>query len=107
MALALSGGARVRLLDPHGGGADLDAGVVRVLHRHSFVDDPTRVLRAARYEARLGFAMDRDTDALARGAVSDRALDTVSAERIGAELMLLLAEGRRREALGRLAELGV
>ncbi len=42
-----------QILDPEGGLADLDAGVVRVLHERSFRDDPTRLLRAARYEQRL------------------------------------------------------
>ena len=107
MAVALSGGERGRVLDPYGGRADLDAGVVRVLHRHSFIDDPTRILRAVRYEARLGFAMDRDTAALAAAAVADGVFDTVSGTRIGNELLLVLGEGRRREALARLADLGV
>ena len=107
MAVALSDEERGRLLDPFGGRADVKAGVVRVLHRHSFVDDPTRILRAVRYEARLGFAMDHDTESLATGALADRVFDTMSSTRIGGELLLVLAESRRREALARLAALRV
>jgi tRNA nucleotidyltransferase (CCA-adding enzyme) len=107
LALALAEPERGRLLDPQGGRADLERGVVRVLHRASFVDDPTRILRAARYEARLPFAMDPHTDALARAAVAGGALGTVSGTRIGDELLLLLGEGGRREALARLGDLGV
>ena len=67
---------------------DLDAGVLRVLHDRSFEDDPTRLLRLARYVARLGFRPDPDTDALAARAT----VDTVTGGRIGSELRLLLRE---------------
>jgi Asp-tRNA(Asn)/Glu-tRNA(Gln) amidotransferase A subunit family amidase len=49
------------LIDHHGGVDDLRAGLLRVLHDRSFVDDPTRALRAARYAARLGFAVEAMT----------------------------------------------
>jgi tRNA nucleotidyltransferase (CCA-adding enzyme) len=63
-----------------------------VLHERSFNDDPTRLLRMARYSARLGFEVDENTAALARAAIAAGALDTVSGARIGAELRLALAE---------------
>ena len=107
MAAALAAGERGRLHDPHGGRDDLEAGVIRILHRHSFVDDPTRLLRAVRYEARLGFAMDRDTEALARAAAAGRVAGTVSGKRIGDELLQLLAEEPLPAALARLADLGL
>ena len=107
MAISLLEAERGRVHDPHGGLADVEGRTIRVLHRHSFLDDPTRILRGARYEARLGFAMDRDTDSLARGAVGDRALDTVSGDRIGAELMLVLREPTLGAALARLTDLEI
>jgi tRNA nucleotidyltransferase (CCA-adding enzyme) len=67
---------------------DLRAGLLRVLHDASFVDDPTRVWRVARYAARLGFAVEERTRALA--AAADPA--TVSGDRLGAELRLALRE---------------
>src|SRR6185436_19246541 len=67
---------------------DLEAGVLRVLHDRSFADDPTRLLRLARYAARLGFTAEPHTAALA--AAADMA--GVSGNRMGAELRLLLAE---------------
>jgi tRNA nucleotidyltransferase (CCA-adding enzyme) len=67
---------------------DLRAGVLRVLHDGSFVDDPTRVWRVARYAARLGFEVEDRTRALA--AAADPA--TVSGDRLGAELRLALRE---------------
>jgi tRNA nucleotidyltransferase (CCA-adding enzyme) len=67
---------------------DLRAGLLRVLHDASFVDDPTRVWRVARYAARLGFAVEDHTRALAGAADPS----TVSGDRLGAELRLALRE---------------
>jgi tRNA nucleotidyltransferase (CCA-adding enzyme) len=67
---------------------DLHAGVLRVLHDRSFVDDPTRVWRVARYAARLGFTVEDHTRALAARADPT----TVSGDRLGAELRLALRE---------------
>ena len=61
-------GGEAGLIDPHGGRADLEAGLLRVLHPGSFDDDPTRAIRAARYAARLGFALEPETEALLRAA---------------------------------------
>jgi tRNA nucleotidyltransferase (CCA-adding enzyme) len=73
---------------------DLEARVLRVLHDASFRDDPTRLLRLARYAGRLGFEVEPHTAALARLAVSVGALGTVSGERLGAELRLLAGESQ-------------
>jgi tRNA nucleotidyltransferase (CCA-adding enzyme) len=67
---------------------DLDAEVLRVLHDASFIDDPTRLWRVARYAARLGFAVEPHTRALAAAADPS----TVSGDRLGAELRLALRE---------------
>ena len=92
-----------RLTAYPGAGEDLEAGVLRVLHDASFRDDPTRLLRLARYAARLGFAVEPHTAALAEAAITDGALDTVSGERLGAELRLLAREPQpsAMEALAR------
>lgn len=71
---------------------DLEARVLRVLHDGSFRDDPTRLVRLARYAARLGFAVEPDTAALAEAAVATGAPATVSGERLGAELRQLARE---------------
>jgi tRNA nucleotidyltransferase (CCA-adding enzyme) len=107
MAVALTGDDLGRLHDPHGGLADLRSGVVRVLHERSFDDDPTRLLRALRYEARLRFLMDPATERLARRAAAGAALATVSGARVRDELVDLLAEPRAAAALARLHELGL
>jgi tRNA nucleotidyltransferase (CCA-adding enzyme) len=103
MAAGLNAGDVGRLHAPHGGRDDLEAGVVRVLHSQSFIDDPTRLLRAVRYEVRLGFRMDPETERLARHGD----LSTVSGARVRDELMDLLREPEAPAALARLAELGL
>jgi tRNA nucleotidyltransferase (CCA-adding enzyme) len=71
---------------------DLEAGRLRVLHERSFIDDPTRLLRLARYAARLRFAIEPETLEFATAAVRTGALRTVSGYRIGTELRLLAHE---------------
>jgi tRNA nucleotidyltransferase (CCA-adding enzyme) len=107
MAIALSGDELGHLRDPYGGRADLEARVVRVLHERSFLDDPTRLLRAVRYEARLGGRLDADTEALAREAIAGGALDTVSTHRVRDELLDLLAETEVGRAVELLGDLGL
>jgi tRNA nucleotidyltransferase (CCA-adding enzyme) len=91
------------LLDPHGGLADLRAGLLRILHASSFVDDPTRALRAARYAARFGFELEPETERLLRAAD----LSTVSDDRVENELRLIAAEDDPAGALRLIAEWGV
>jgi len=107
MAIGLTGDDLGHLYDAHGGLEDLRLGVVRVLHERSFIDDPTRLLRALRYEARLGFAMDADTERLAREAVAGGALSTVSGERLRDALLALLSEQEAAAAVSRMHELGI
>ena len=75
-------------IDPHHGLEDLSAGLLRVLHERSFVDDPTRALRAARYAGRLGLELEETTAQLIR----DTDLWTVSEDRVEAELRRLADE---------------
>jgi tRNA nucleotidyltransferase (CCA-adding enzyme) len=105
--VALNGPRRGRLAGAPRAREDLDARALRVLHERSFRDDPTRLLRMARYRARLGFEIEPHTAELAAEAIADGALDTVSAARIGAELRLALAEPDPVAALESLAQLGV
>src|SRR5215216_6277278 len=107
MAVALTGDELGHLYDPHGGVPDLGAGVLRVLHPGSFLDDPTRLLRAVRYETRLGFRMDEDSERAARASVAEDALSTVSGSRVRDELMDLLAEHEAPAAVERTIDLGL
>jgi tRNA nucleotidyltransferase (CCA-adding enzyme) len=101
MAIPLRGDAR--LIDPHGGEDDLAAGLLRVLHSRSFVDDPTRAIRAARYAARYGLALEAETERLLREAD----LEIVSVDRREAELLRLAGERTAPDAYGLLAEWGL
>lgn len=105
LALRLDGRHFGQLLDHWGGGQDLDQGLIRVLHSLSFVDDPTRALRAVRLEQRLGFEIEARTLELLRQALA--LLDRVSGERISSELELIFEEPRYGAILARLKELGV
>ena len=101
IAIPLQGEAA--LIDPHGGLADLRASVLRDLHERSFVDDPTRALRAARYVARLGLAPEPGTMERLR----DADLEAVSYDRVEAELLRLAAEPDPRPGFELLAEWGL
>jgi tRNA nucleotidyltransferase (CCA-adding enzyme) len=107
MAVALRGDDLGHLYDPCGGLADLQAGSIRVLHAGSFLDDPTRLLRAVRYETRLGFRMDEDTERAARAALAEGAMSTVSGARVRDELMDLLAEPDVPTGVERMRDLGL
>jgi len=85
---------------------DLAAGRLRVLHELSFTEDPTRILRLARYRARLGLEVEPSTLELAQSALSAGALGTVSGARIASELWLLTEEGDAQGFVA-LGELGV
>jgi tRNA nucleotidyltransferase (CCA-adding enzyme) len=93
--------------DFFGGFRDLRRRTVRVLHNLSFVEDPTRLLRAVRYEARLGFEMDRHTLSLARGCIDMRLVGDLASARLRDELIDLLQEEHVIAALTRMAEIGL
>jgi tRNA nucleotidyltransferase (CCA-adding enzyme) len=101
MALPLAGAAE--LIDPHGGLDDLRAGVLRVLHDRSFIDDPTRALRAARYAARFGFELERET----AGLLEKADLSTVSEDRVQNELRRIALEDDPARALRLIVDWGV
>jgi tRNA nucleotidyltransferase (CCA-adding enzyme) len=86
---------------------DLEGRRLRVLHDGSFIDDPTRLLRLARYSGRLGFSIDRRTRALAEEAIAAAALETVTGPRIGSELRLLARDADPLKAFAALHELGL
>jgi len=103
MALRVDGAHFGELLDPHGGQSDLAARAVRVLHPGSFVDDPTRLFRAVRYEQRLGFTIASGTLALIPGAWD--ALAALTGDRVRHEFELIFREPRVVAMLARLAGL--
>lgn len=105
LAICLDPDRYGELLDFYGGEQDLKRELIRVLHSLSFVEDPTRMLRAARLEQRLGFHLEERTEELIGNALD--LLDRTTGERIRHELHLILEEAAPEEALCRLDELGV
>lgn len=106
IALGLGGRLAGKLLTAARALADLEARRLAVLHERSFSDDPTRLLRMARYRARLRFELAPETAALARAAIAAGAVGTLSRARIGDELLLLVRERDPVAALCALHELG-
>ncbi len=95
-----------RIADPFGGLFDLERGVIRALHSLSFVEDPTRILRAARFEKKFGFSLDGSSEALLRQAVEMSMLDEVSGARIREELLDVIDEDEPSGILARLDDFG-
>ncbi len=93
------------LVDEHNGLQDLQKGVVRALHKNSFIDDPTRILRAIRYEQRYGFAMEPSTRGWLEAARPG--LRLLSPERLRHELDMILDEPHAPAMLSRLYGLGL
>ncbi len=105
LAMRLDGAYLGQLLDFYGGRRDLRRGLIRVLHSLSFIDDPTRILRAVRLEQRLGFTIEPGTADLIGDALP--MLDRVSGERIRNEIELALTEANPVLVMQRLDSLGV
>ena len=103
LAIALNPAQFGELIDHYGGVRDLEDRAVRVLHNLSFVEDPTRIFRAVRFEQRLGFHLGRQTEQLLRSAMRLGVLERVSGKRLASELLLILAERDPLPALDRLA----
>lgn len=96
------------LIDYFGGQRDLEEGILRVLHSLSFIDDPTRALRAVRLETKLGFEISEETLRLVELALAEGVFDRLSGSRLRDELRRLLGDPHTAlRGLERLAEIGV
>jgi tRNA nucleotidyltransferase (CCA-adding enzyme) len=102
-AMAVPLGETRLLIDPYDGQADLEAGVLRAIHSDSFVDDPTRAIRAARYAARFGLAIEPET----RDWLLATDLGTITPDRRWSELRKLAAEENATRGLELLAGWGL
>jgi tRNA nucleotidyltransferase (CCA-adding enzyme) len=107
LAVSLMPGEFGRLLDMFRGVRDLRERHIRVLHEQSFMDDPTRIFRALRFEVRLGFRIVRSSEQLITEALSRSILSKLEDYRIATELRLILEEPDPAGPLKRLADLGV
>lgn len=93
-----------RILDFYGGLDDLRTGTLRALHSLSFIDDPTRILRAVRFKQRLGFAIEARTEELIASGLP--MLGRITGERLRNELTLLLQEDTPEQGLAELQARG-
>ncbi len=105
LAVALTPPHFGELLDYFGAQRDLRDGAVRVLHNLSFVEDPTRMFRAVRFEQRLGFKIGGQTEQLLKNAVRMGFLDKVGGPRLYNELVHMLRESEPFKAIRRMQEL--
>jgi tRNA nucleotidyltransferase (CCA-adding enzyme) len=99
MAIAINPDTWGKLIDPFGGQADLLSLSLRVLHEKSFLDDPTRILRAARFKARLGLKVDAQTLKLLKSAIEIKVLDTIKPQRYLKDFNKILKEPNAQEAI--------
>lgn len=96
-----------QILDPVGGQKDLQAGIIRVLYNMSFMDDPTRIFRAVKFEQRYKFGIAQETLNLINEAVKSNVFNFISKERIANELNLIFNEDSKMSILKRLVQLDV
>jgi len=94
------------LIDEFHGFKDLQEKKIRVFHEKSFIDDPTRILRAIRFEQRLGFQLEKQTKEFLVDAVKSNAAATVTPGRYLEEFKKMLKEPECEKQLSRLGELG-
>jgi len=95
------------LVDYYDGYRDLQDGLLRVMHDLSFIDDPTRILRALRFQERFHFKLEEKTEYLLRKAITKQGLRTVSVERIRRELDLGICEPKPAAFLCLLERYGI
>ncbi len=107
LAIALNPNSFGYLIDFFGGQRDLKERVIRILHNLSFVEDPTRILRAIRFEQRFGFRIGKQAVALIRNAVRMGLIQKLGGRRMFHEMQLILKEEDPSPALRRMAEFGV
>ncbi|MCA9483775.1 MAG: CCA tRNA nucleotidyltransferase [Nitrospina sp.] len=100
-------GEEWELIDLNGGVRDLQNKTIRILHDDSFVDDPTRIFRAVRFEQRLGFTMEKNTQEKLKQALRDQRVDRLSGHRVFNELIAILEEPDCLNSLRRMAALEI
>lgn len=105
MAISITGKDLGRLIDKFGGRDDLIHKKIRILHGLSFIDDPTRILRAIRFEKRYDFRIESRTLKYLKEAVRLKILDEVQPQRLRDELILMLKEGRPLKQIRRIQQL--
>mgnify|MGYP005840197357 CR=1 FL=1 len=99
IALSISNNSCGQIFDPFDGITDIKKGLIRILHKKSFFDDPTRIFRALRYKNRLGFKLESNTEKLLKDSISKGMLEKISKQRIINELKLIFMEKSYKKTL--------
>jgi len=107
MAIRLNPPFFGELVDPFGGRFDLKARTLRTLHKFSFVEDPTRIFRAVRFEGRFGFRLEEPMEESARWVAASRLIERLSGKRLRTELLMILEMPSAASILKRLDELDI
>ncbi|MBI1987200.1 MAG: CCA tRNA nucleotidyltransferase [Nitrospinae bacterium] len=109
LAIRLNGPEAYRLVDDFGGLRDLEEGLIRVLHPRSFIEDPSRILRAIRFEQRFAFAIEESTLKLMQEAIEEGWVGRLSGPKLWLELTYLLREKGKAplKNIRRMSELGL
>ena len=92
MALSLNEGSRGLLLDPFNGVADIEAKLLRILHNYSFVEDPSRLIRATRFAARFHWPLEERTQQRYDAAKENKYIEHISRSAVGHEIAQLAHE---------------
>lgn len=95
------------IYDPFNGLQDIKKGLIRILHKKSFIDDPTRIFRALRYKNRFGFRIEPETEKLMKSAIAKNLINHLSGKRLLNELQLILAEETYRKTLRDISDYGI
>ncbi len=104
MAMSISKGNFGEIIDPFSGLADIKSGFIRILHKNSFIDDPTRIFRALRYKNRFNFKIEKKTMARMKEAIEKKMISLLSGQRILNEIRLIFAEERYHETINDISD---
>jgi len=105
MAIQLNRQGLFFLIDLFGGETDLEDGLIKVLHDQSFVDDPSRIFRAIRFEQRFDFCIESKTKNLIESAIEKNFIGRLSGDRLISEIKILLNESDKVKCIERMREL--
>ncbi len=107
MAMSISKENFGEIFDPFNGLDDIKKNIIRVLHRNSFIDDPTRIFRAVRYKNRFNFKIEKRTKTLMKEAAQNKMVKRLTGQRLLNEIRLVFMEDSYQESLKDIADLGI
>jgi tRNA nucleotidyltransferase (CCA-adding enzyme) len=107
LALPINHKKTGNIIDMFGGCSDIKKGIVRCLHSRSFIDDPTRIIRAIRFSTRFDFEIDKSTKRYISQSISEGYLNAISRDRLSCEFIKLLRENNPCKAVREAERCGI